>query len=127
MAPSTLECNVEVRPSAIAGNGLFATKDIAAGSTLLLKTRPLIAELDLERLQDTCHNCFMWSQKTVRACAVHATEADRLGRYPDCSGCQNEGDVTAVKACTGCKRVKYCSKVCFDFVPLIASQICDTS
>ncbi|KEQ64882.1 uncharacterized protein M437DRAFT_14228, partial [Aureobasidium melanogenum CBS 110374] len=47
------------------GNGLFATKDIPTGSTILLKTRPMIAELDLERLQDTCHNCFMRSQKAV--------------------------------------------------------------
>ncbi|KAI4731881.1 SET domain-containing protein [Aureobasidium sp. EXF-10728] len=112
MTPPTPECNVEVRPSAIAGNGLFATKDIPAGSTILLKARPLIGELDLSRSHDSCANCFLFSQKDVRACPIHKAEADRLGRYPGCSGCQSEGEALTVKACTGCKKVKYCSKVC---------------
>jgi hypothetical protein len=116
MTPSTPECHVEVRPSATSGNGLFATKDIPAGSTILLRSRPLIGELDLLRLEESCHNCFMWSQKAVRVCAVHAHEPDRYpGKYPDCSDCQTEGEAIGVKACTGCKKVRYCSKVCFSF------------
>jgi hypothetical protein len=114
MTPPTPECHVEVRPSPTSGNGLFATKDIPAGSTILLKSRPLIGELDLPRLEESCHNCFMWSQKAVSVCAIHAHEPDRYpGKYPDCSGCQTEGEVIGVKACTGCKKVRYCSKVCF--------------
>lgn len=91
--PPTPECHVEVRPSPTSGNGLFATKDIPAGSTILLKPRPLIGELDLPRLAESCHNCFLWS------------------------GCVIEGGEIEIKACTGCKKVKYCSKVCF-FVPI---------
>jgi hypothetical protein len=114
MTAPTPECHVEVRPSSTSGNGLFATKDIPAGSTLLLKTRPLIGELDLPRLEESCHNCFMWTQKAVKACAIHAHEPDRYpGKYPDCPDCQTEGQVIGVKACTGCKKVRYCSKVCF--------------
>lgn len=113
MTPSTPECHVEVRPSPTSGNGLFATKDIPAGSTILLKARPLIGELDLLKLEESCHNCFMWSQKAVRVCAIHAHEPDRYpGKYPDCSGCQTESEAIGVKACTGCKKVRYCSKVC---------------
>ncbi|KEQ76069.1 SET domain-containing protein, partial [Aureobasidium namibiae CBS 147.97] len=73
------------------GNGLFATKDIPAGSTILLKPRPLIGELDLPRLEESCHNCFLWSHKAVRVCA---------------------GEIIGIKACTGCKKVRYCSKAC---------------
>lgn len=87
--PPTPECHVEVRPSPTSGNGLFATKDIPAGSTILLKPRPLIGELDLPRLEESCHNCFLWS------------------------GCVIEGGEIAIKACTGCKKVKYCSKARF--------------
>ena len=112
--PPIPECYVEVRPSPTSGNGLFATKDIPAGSTILLKSRPLIGELDLPRLEESCHNCFLWSQKAVRVCAVHASEPDRYpGKYPDCEGCASEGEVIGVKTCTGCKKVRYCSKVCF--------------
>jgi hypothetical protein len=86
------------------------------GSTLLFKPRPLVGELDLPRLEESCHNCFMWTQKIVKVCAVHAHEPDRYpGKYPDCSGCQTEGDKIGIKACTGCKKVRYCSKVCFSF------------
>ncbi|THX60295.1 SET domain-containing protein, partial [Aureobasidium pullulans] len=109
LTPPTPECNVEVRPSPTAGNGLFATKDISAGSTILLKARPLIGELDLPRLQDSCHNCFMWAYKAAKGCAVHATQGNK---EPGCHGCENEGGNPGVKACTGCKKVKYCSKTC---------------
>ena len=120
MTAPTPECHVEVRPSPTSGNGLFATKDIPAGSTLLLKTRPLIGELDLPKLEESCHNCFLWSQKAIKACAIHAHEPDRYpGKYPDCPGCQTEGEVIGVKACTGCKKVKYCSKVCFPCIDFI--------
>ncbi|KAI4804972.1 SET domain-containing protein [Aureobasidium sp. EXF-8846] len=55
----------------------------------------------------------MWTPKAVKACAVHAHEPDRYpGKYPDCPGCQTEGEIVGVKACTGCKKVRYCSKVC---------------
>lgn len=106
--PSVPECHVEVRPSPTAGNGLFATRDIPAGSTILIKARPLIGELDLARLQDTCHNCFLWAYKATKSCPIHGTQ----GPVPDCPGCAEESQHPEVKSCTGCKKVKYCSKVC---------------
>lgn len=86
------ESHVEVRTSPTAGNGLFATKDIGAGELILMIKRPLVGVLDIPRLEDTCSNCFMWSVGSVEGGLAL--------------------DKPTVNACTGCKKVKYCSKVC---------------
>jgi hypothetical protein len=86
--------NVTIQPSLTAsGNGLFATKHIPAGSTILVKSRPLVGELDIERLRDSCHGCFVWRFGVD-------VDDERKGRV-------------VVKVCTGCRKVRYCSKVCF--------------
>ena len=48
--------NVEIRKSDIegAGRGLFATKSFKPGEVVHTIARPSVAELDTERLQDTC-------------------------------------------------------------------------
>lgn len=66
--------------------GLFATKDLPAGAQIFTVERPLIAALSKARLGDTCANCYK-------------------------SGGEIAGGVEALKACTGCKQVKYCGKV----------------
>ncbi|EGP88636.1 uncharacterized protein MYCGRDRAFT_37947, partial [Zymoseptoria tritici IPO323] len=78
--------DVEVKQSAIpgAGRGLFATKDFEPGDIVLSLDRPYVAELDIDRLCDTCAWCFQ--------------------RLP--------AGFVQTKACTGCKKVRYCSKTC---------------
>jgi hypothetical protein len=66
--------------------GLFATKDLPAGTEIFTIERPLIAALSKERLVDTCTNCYK-------------------------PGSEVAGGIEALKACTGCKQVKYCGKV----------------
>ncbi|PPJ51185.1 hypothetical protein CBER1_07495 [Cercospora berteroae] len=92
--------NVEVKKSGIdnAGRGLFAKKDFAPGDVVLSLDRPYVAELDTERLSDTCAWCFL---KGVTA--EERAKAVALGL---------PASNIETKACTGCKRVRYCSKLC---------------
>ena len=66
------------------GNGLFATENIKVGEDVMHAKSPFVAVLDKPRLDDTCSGCF--------------------GRR------QMEGDAF-LKACTGCRVVKYCDRV----------------
>lgn len=66
------------------GNGLFATADIKIGEDVLHGKVPFVAVLDSPRLEDTCSGCF--------------------GKK------QMEGGAE-LKACTGCRVVKYCDRV----------------
>lgn len=75
----------EVKSSSLGGRGLFATRSYSPGDALLCLKRPLIAVLDKPRIADTCSRCFAGTGIT---------------------------QVTKVNWCTGCKKVKYCSKRC---------------
>jgi SET and MYND domain-containing protein len=66
------------------GNGLFAKTDIKPGEDVLHIKTPFVAILDSPRLEDTCAGCF--------------------GKRQMDTG--NE-----LKACTGCRVVKYCDRV----------------
>ena len=79
------------KPSAIAGNGLFANDSIEAGELIACIPRPLIAVLDPDKLDNTCSNCF-FSNKDA---SVSDDSSKKLS------------------ACAGCKTLKYCSKVAF--------------
>lgn len=76
----------EPRASDGMGNGLFATSDIKVGEDVLHGTVPFVAVLDTLRLEDTCSGCFGKRQME--------TDAE-------------------LKACTGCRVVKYCDRVSF--------------
>ncbi|OQD81784.1 hypothetical protein PENANT_c025G02281 [Penicillium antarcticum] len=67
------------------GNGLFATTDIKPGEDVLHVKTPFVAVLDTPRLEDTCAGCFGKRQMETG----------------------NE-----LKACTGCRVVKYCDRAC---------------
>lgn len=67
------------------GNGLFAVEDIKIGEDVVHATVPFVAVLDSPRLEDTCSGCFGRKQ-------MGTTGAD-------------------LKACTGCRTVKYCDRV----------------
>lgn len=92
--------NVEIRKSDIegAGRGLFATKSFKPGEVVHTIARPSVAELDTERLQDTCAWCFHkgpTQAERQQAAALNLPEVD-----------------FDTKACTGCRKVRYCSKAC---------------
>lgn len=68
------------------GNGLFATTDIKVGEDVVHANVPFVAVLDKPRLDDTCSACFGKRQMEAG---------------------------TELKACTGCRVVKYCDRVSF--------------
>lgn len=66
------------------GNGLFATADINPGEDVLHIKTPFVAVLDSPRLEDTCAGCYGKRQMETG---------------------------NDLKACTGCRVVKYCDRV----------------
>ncbi|KAA6409700.1 MAG: hypothetical protein FRX48_06312 [Lasallia pustulata] len=86
--------NVYSKKTEHAGNGLFTSEDIAAGELILEIDRPFLAVLDTPRLNDACSNCFVW----VPAGGTAVDGDDR--------------ENVTLRACTGCKVVKYCGKTC---------------
>lgn len=93
--------NVEVKQSEIAsaGRGLFALKDFQPGDLVFAVDRPLVAEVDMDRMSDTCAWCFHRGLSDPREKAQAASMGLPMG-------------FVHVKACTGCRRVSYCSKTC---------------
>jgi len=86
-----------VAKSSVAGSGVFASQDIVAGDLIFTLARPAIAALDTKKLDHVCANCF-------------ASAADPSVLHGEAN------EQVTVKACTGCKTLKYCSKVCCDCV-----------
>lgn len=78
--------------SALAGQGLFAAQDIKPGELIFDLARPAVAALDTGSLPSVCANCFA---SAAGASVLHG---------------EVNGNIT-VKACTGCKTLRYCSKV----------------
>ncbi|KAI0430333.1 hypothetical protein F5Y09DRAFT_230716 [Xylaria sp. FL1042] len=92
---------VEVKQSQIsgAGKGLFARVAFSPGDVVVTVDRPLVAELEVERMQDTCAWCFQRGATDP----VEKKMAEAVG-LPSGS--------IETKHCTGCRKVGYCSKVC---------------
>ncbi|KAI1172176.1 hypothetical protein F4777DRAFT_524997 [Nemania sp. FL0916] len=92
---------VEVKKSLIpgAGNGLFARKAFSPGDVVASVDRPLVAELEVEHMLDTCAWCFQRGATDPTERKVAASMGLPHG-------------FTEVKACTGCQRVAYCSRPC---------------
>lgn len=98
----------DVRPSPVAGNGLFAKRAIDAGEQIIVKSHPLISVLDLAQEGQACANCFRPSQE--------------LGQILSQGLPENGLAVDKVNACTGCKKAKYCGKVCL--IDRLLCQLC---
>ncbi|KAJ5739302.1 Zinc finger MYND-type [Penicillium manginii] len=81
----SVSTKTEPRSSGGMGNGLFATSDIKVGEDVLHAKVPFVAVLDTSRLEDTCSGCF---------------------------GKRQMENSAELKACTGCRVVKYCDRVC---------------
>jgi hypothetical protein len=78
--------------SQTSGNGLFANKAFGAGELILSIRRPLVGVVDVARVNDTCANCFTWTNSSVGSLVDDDSE-------------------TNVKACSGCKYLRFCGKV----------------
>ena len=74
------------------GTGLVTSKQIEEGELVFKVERPLITVLDSARLRSCCE----W-------CLTSGHEGDGLD--------DGNGGVR-LRACTGCRIVRYCSKVC---------------
>ncbi|KAL6703733.1 hypothetical protein ACN47E_009114 [Coniothyrium glycines] len=76
------------------GNGFFVNRDFGAGEAIVTLSRPLVGSLDIERLFDTCANCYTW-----------------MGRFSGGTRLYVPAGITLQK-CGGCQRFRYCSKKC---------------
>ena len=75
-------------PTPNRGTGLFTRTPHNVGDNIILVWEPLVAVLDTPRLEDTCSKCF------------GSRSANTLTE-----------EKVSLKACTGCRTVKYCDKV----------------
>ncbi len=89
----------QVRPSTTLPDqvGLFATRTIPPGSEIISIDKPLLAVVDLARLDEACSNCFRWIPDRA-----HDTTVEQW--LPDPRG-------IVLSKCLGCSTVKYCNKV----------------
>ncbi|KAI1367032.1 hypothetical protein F5Y08DRAFT_102678 [Xylaria arbuscula] len=92
---------VEVKQSRLpgAGKGLFARAAFSPGDIVVSVDRPLVTELEVERMLDTC----AWCCQRAAADPIERKMAAAMG-IPH--------GFTEVKSCTGCRRVAYCSRGC---------------
>lgn len=93
--------NVELKTSSVsgAGNGVFARKAFSPGDLVAVVERPLVTELEIDRMLDTCAWC------------CHRGAKDPMERAMAASMGLPHGSID-IKTCTGCQRVGYCSKSC---------------
>lgn len=96
--------HLAIRSVAGTGSGLFTNLAIQPGSEILNVDRPLVSVLNSGHLKTACTNCFLWMPDNgVDGNAVVQTET-------------GIADEKKLKACQGCKIVRYCSKVgCLSF------------
>ena len=86
---TSLPSHIQQRFISHAGNGLFTIKAIDAGEEVLRVERPLVAVLNQGQLVRVCEWCFIW-----------VPEGEAKAK-------------TKLRACQGCRIVRYCSKVGF--------------
>ena len=82
-----------------AGSGLFASQATEPGDQVFLIERPLVAVLNQSQLTTACANCFFWVPENSSEDAVGGGD---VGEKPKRK---------KLRACHGCKIVRYCSKV----------------
>ena len=87
------------------GQGLVATKDFNPGECVFSFKRTLVEALDRDRLEDTCANCF-W-QTVQKSGAL----GDQISEDNDALRHSPKTQEKKLSLCTGCRHVRYCSKV----------------
>ncbi|KAH7076802.1 hypothetical protein BKA63DRAFT_290453 [Paraphoma chrysanthemicola] len=76
------------------GRGFFAGRAFNAGEEITSLTRPLVGSLDSQYLEDTCANCYVWTEGASTGTRLYVPQG------------------TKVQKCAGCHRFRYCSKAC---------------
>lgn len=87
---------VKSKSTPTAGRSLFTTRDIGEGEEIT-RGRPFAAALDSKHLQHTCEHCFLWLPDGPQG-------GSRFDEKP-------LDGLTKLKACLGCRVVRYCTKV----------------
>jgi hypothetical protein len=95
MQQQVIQTNVVSKSTPRAGTGLFAARQIKLNEVILSVNQPLMLALDTARLNDTCYCCLLFREKPGSIKRIDKAETKTL------------------KACTGCKIVRYCDKVRF--------------
>lgn len=85
---------IKQAPDNGAGNGLFASQAVEPGTEILRIDQHLAAVLDSRHLKDACSNCYIW------------VPDNGVGQFGE-----EKGVGVKLRACQGCKVVRYCSKV----------------
>jgi hypothetical protein len=98
MAQQIERINVVSKSTPAAGTSLFAARQIKLNEAILSVNQPLMLALDTPRLNDTCYCCLLFLERSGWIKRNDKTETKTL------------------KACTGCKVVRYCDKVRFNLV-----------
>ena len=98
-------CNVHQATSAVAPGqvGLLASSALAPGTLVLSLTQPLLTILGSNDLSGSCANCLRGDPTSPEQPSVEHRQAG------------------SIKACTGCKTVRYCSKVRGDILKCVWS------
>lgn len=100
--------NISVHGSPIGGKGLFTTKSMKPGDAVLELSQPLAGAVYINHLLDTCAECFVWTEDATRPSSTNDA-ADPVALTV--AGEMAVEGKNAVRACTGCKVLRYCSKV----------------
>ena len=95
MVPQPARTKTYTRQTQNAGIGVFASEDIGPGELVLHIPRPLVSALDTPHLTDTCYSCYLW------------LPGNKVDEELEDDGAHQ----VSLKTCTGCKVVRYCSKV----------------
>ncbi|KAI0540839.1 hypothetical protein GGR58DRAFT_511335 [Xylaria digitata] len=92
---------IEVKESTVpgAGRGLFARTAFRPGDIVAAVDRPLVTELEVDRMLDTC----AWCCQRMAMSNIEKMMAASMG-LPH--------GFTEIKSCTGCHKVGYCSRAC---------------
>ena len=98
MSRQIYEDSIQLRQTADAGIGLFTPSSIPAGELIFQVNAPFASVLDTPHLKDACARCFVWVPEEQGTDSSSTIDAEQ--------------STVKLKACTGCKIVKYCSKVC---------------
>jgi len=89
---TTDEVRAEVRPSPIAGNGLFATSTIGEGELIVHRPEILVSLIGVPHQEKICSHCYRRSVASDDDMSLQATKVTLM-------------------TCTACKKMRYCSKV----------------
>ena len=102
--------NYNIGDAGAAGKGLFSTRKIRPGQVIFSLPRPLVTSLDTPAFEFACEWCFHGNGEAAVGQVPLDTQANRMDNV----------EVKLLR-CTGCRLVKYCSKV-GELVCLLRSQ-----